>query len=199
MQYTHFLFLGLSIALCKLDKKGGTDLADVEQALSNVENQSNRRNDEDTIDYIVETIAENFSNKVDDSYDPISWAEKEKDAEKEGIPCCGHIKISSSRKVREMYPFILGDYKQIESKSPQTIYVKPAKKPMFLTQPENTGLVWGYTWGVSLSAEAKWGYIRSGYTSLCPTMAGQWKVFDKDTKRWVVDMTLQVVCSDKLL
>jgi hypothetical protein len=97
-------------------------------------------NVEDTIDYIVETIAENFSNKVDDSYDPISWAEKEKDAEKEGIPCCGHIKISSSGRVREMYPFILGDYKQIESKSPQTIYVKPAKKPMFLTQPENTGL-----------------------------------------------------------
>ena len=92
-----------------------------------------------------------------------------------------------------MYPHILGDYKHVDSST----YTKPGATPLYLTKPEAKGLVWGYTWGVSQSAEAKWGYIRSRYTSPCPTMGGQWKVFDRDTKRWAVDTTLKVVCSGK--
>jgi hypothetical protein len=78
---------GMSIALWRLDKNGGIDLAIVEQALSNIENKSNARNVDDTINDIEETTAENFSIKEDD---PLSWAKKEEDAEKANIPCCGH-------------------------------------------------------------------------------------------------------------
>jgi hypothetical protein len=138
------------------------------------------------------TTAGDFPNDVEYFYDLTSLAEDEEHQRKAESTCCGHVKISSEGAVRAMYPHILGDYKHISS----SYYVKPGPKPLFLIQPEPTELVWGYTWGVSPAAEAKWGYIRSGYTASCPTMADQWKFFDRNTKRWEVDTTLQVLCRD---
>ena len=158
-------------------------MAEIEQAWVNIQTNSNTE----------VTTSENFSYELEDSYDSLSWAEEKEDSGKAESACCGHIKISSEGKVRAMYPHILGDYKHVES----SYYVKPGPKPLFLTKPEPTELVLGYTWGVSQAAEAKWGYIRSGYTSPCPTMEGQWKFFDRNTKRWEVDTTLQVLCSGK--
>ena len=120
----------------------------------------------------------------------MNWEEKEKEEDFETI-CCAHIKISSTGKVQAMYPFILGDYMYINSST----YIKQVGKLLYLTKPEPTALIWGYTWGVSLSAKAKWGYIRSGYNAPCPTIAGMWTVFDKITRRWVVDTTLHLECT----
>ena len=112
--------------------------------------------------------------------------------------CCGRIQISSYGLVEEMYPFILGNYEQIETNHQQITFVKTGPPKMFLIQPETTEHVWGYTWGVSRSAKAKWGYIKSSSISPCPTMAGRWKVYDQNIKRWVMDKTLLVECSGEL-
>ena len=139
---------------------------------------------------IQETTGEDFSYPAPDSSDSKSKAGTE-NTMKNG--CCGHIKIRSSGLVRAMYPHILGDYKHVDS----ITYIKPSTRPVYLSQPEPTGLVWGYTWGVSQARGARWGYIRSGHTSPCPTRAGTWKVYDRLTKTWVMDTTLQVLCSGK--
>ena len=124
------------------------------------------------------------------------WTEVEDDVE---TTCCGQVIISSYAEVREMYPFILGIYKQRETQHPVNLFMKSGTSEIFLIQPETTNLVWGYTWGVSRSPEAKWGYIRSTSSAACPTMAGKWKVFDNSRKRWVMDQTLRVECSGKIL
>ena len=72
--------------------------------------------------------------------------------------------------------------------------MKIGQPEMFLIQPETTGYTWAYTWGVSSSMEAKWGYIRSTRAKPCPTWTGMWMVFDKNSKTFVVDDTLQVEC-----
>ena len=113
--------------------------------------------------------------------------------------CCGQIQISSQGIVEEIYPFILGNYRQIETKYNRNTFVKKGLPKMFLIQPATTPYVWGHTWGVSRSADGKWGYIRSSGFSPCPDMAGKWKVFDKNTKSWVIDRTLLMECSGKLL
>ena len=129
-------------------------------------------------------------------FNPVPWIEIEDEIE---TTCCGQLIISSYGEVREMYPFILGIYKQRETQHPANLFLKTGTPAMFLIQPETTNLVWGYTWGVSRSPEAKWGYIRSASNAVCPTMAGKWKVFDKNSQRWVMDQTLKVECSGKIL
>ena len=142
-----------------------------------------------TLSHKTET-GEDFSHPVPDTSDSKSKAVTG-NTMKNG--CCGHIKIRSSGLVRAMYPHILGDYKHVDS----ITYIKPSTRPVYLSQPEPTGLVWGYTWGVSQARGARWGYIRSGHTSPCPTRAGTWKVYHRLTKTWVMDTTLQVLCSGK--
>ena len=88
-----------------------------------------------------------------------------------------------------MYPFILGDYKQIQE-NPKG-FLKIGQPKMFLLQPETPG----YTLGVTRSLEARWGYIRSARAKPRPTWATGWIVFDKNTQAFVVDETLQVECS----
>ena len=140
------------------------------------------------ITQVKATTEHTFSNKMDNSYDPKIWTGEEEDSEN---TCCSHIKISSEGKARAMYPHILGKYQIIDS----SYDIKLGKKPLYLTQPESAGPIWGYTWGVNHSPVSKWGYIRSSYTTPCPSMAGQWTVFDKNTKKWAVDRTLKVTCS----
>ena len=60
---------------------------------------------------------------------------------------------------------------------------------LFLIKPGK-----GYNWGVSRSREATWGYIRSANETLCPEAAGPWMVYDEDMLRWILDVTLRVVC-----
>ena len=165
--------------LWRLERVGVIELAEVEQSLLVKETSPNPGYEEVTD--IEETTAETVPSTKEDTYDPMSWIEEEEDSES---ICCDHIRISSEGKVRAMYPHILGDYQYYDP----LYYIKPGStKPLYLTQPKATGHVWGYTWGVTLSLEARWGYIRSGYSAPCPTMAGQWKVYDKVSKGSVPD------------
>ena len=73
--------------------------------------------------------------------------------------------------------------------------MKIGKPKLFLMQPEAPGITWAYSWGVTKSMEARWGYIRRAKAKPCPTWAGGWMVFDKNARTFVVDETLQVECS----
>ena len=117
----------------------------------------------------------------------------------EDITCCGQIIISSYAQAREMYPFILGIYKQRETLHQVNLYIKTGTPEMFMIQPETNSQVWGYNWGVSRSSETNWGYMRSASHAVCPTMADKWKVFDKSIKSWVMDQTVRVKCSGRFL
>ena len=110
------------------------------------------------------------------------------------ITCCNKMRISSEGRVREMYPHVLGEYQRMENQSGRTSYSKAGSLEMFLTQPETAELGKWYAWGVTGSPGATWGYLRSTRLPLCPARAGPWKMFDRNTKRWVLDHTLQVVC-----
>ena len=182
------------MAIRKLENKSKINVADVGKVLQIIKSNS-KSNKGDGIREKEETTAKKPIKEMDVSYFTTYRSFVEEDAEQ--VPCCDNIKISSKEKVMEMYPFLLGDYKQIESKSNRNLYSKSGKQQLYLSLPKSAGQVRGYTWGVSQSPEAKWGYIRSSKGSSCPTMAGQWKVFDRNTKKWVVDNTLQVVCTGK--
>ena len=54
--------------------------------------------------------------------------------------------------------------------------------------------VQGYSWGVSRHPDSVWGYLRSSRAAMCPTMGGQWRVFDKTVNRWRTDQSLIVAC-----
>ena len=117
------------------------------------------------------------------------WIKKGEDVE---IACCETIRISSEEKTKKLYPFILGDYDR--NSLNLTSFVKTDNPKLFLMQPETPGHTWAYTWGVSRSMEARWGYIRSSRAKPCPTWAGMWMVFDKNKNKFVVDRTLRVRC-----
>ena len=172
---------GLSIALWMLENKGKDELNMVlEQAQNNLSQKKN----------IEQATGEDFSSDLpdyDDDDEPPVVEEGGVDGD-----CCGHVTISSEGLAQSLYPYILGDYKHIGHNT----YIKPSTRPVYLNQPPYSGRS-GYSWGVSQSQGARWGYIRSGYTSPCPTRAGVWKVFNRYTKTWVLDNTLQVLCSGK--
>ena len=121
------------------------------------------------------------------------WISKNKDVE---IACCEIISISSQGKTKEMYPFILGEYKQ--NKENLNSFVKIELPKLFLMQPETISNTWAYTWGVSRSTDVRWGYIRSARAKPCPTWAGSWMVYDRNLRAFVVDKTLQVACTMSL-
>ena len=108
--------------------------------------------------------------------------------------CCKSIKISSSGRTRHLYPFILGDYKITERKSNTPIY---NKQDLFLFKPARESSLHSYSWGVSRSPLARWGYIRSSLAGGCPDMGGRWKVYDGKMNRWAKDITLVVKCNRK--
>ena len=120
-----------------------------------------------------------------------NWTEEPEPAY---ITCCNKMRISSEGRVREMYPHVLGEYIMMKNTSGRTSYSKAGSLEMFLTQPETAELGKWYAWGVTGSPGATWGYLRSTRLPLCPARAGPWKMFDRNTKRWVLDHTLQVVC-----
>ena len=102
----------------------------------------------------------------------------------------------STAKVANAYPSFLGKYRKTNIPFNRPIYAKDSLPVRYLSQPQSDKQVLGYSWGVSQTPEAKWGYIRSSKASTCPTMAGKWKVFDKRSRRWLVDNTLKVVCQE---
>jgi len=110
--------------------------------------------------------------------------------------CCKVVRVQSTAKVAQVYPSILGEYRKTKMPSDRPIYAKLGSPMRYLSQPQSDKHVLGYSWGVSQTPQAKWGYIRSSKAGPCPTMAGKWKVFDKETKRWLVDKTLKIVCKE---
>ena len=118
----------------------------------------------------------------------------EEDAEIIQISCCKSLKISSRGKTKKLYAFLLGEYNLVAGTHTKPIYKKTGLMHLYLFQPvpSRAGVV--YSWGVSHTPEARWGYVRSGRAAACPGMAGQWKVYDENSKRWTRDMTLFVKC-----
>ena len=169
--------LALSCVLWMLNKDSN-DLSDVQRIARELSKNKNKFED-----------AENDGGRILPSLH-WKWISKSKDVE---IACCERIKISSQGKTKEMYPFVLGDYKQYKQNI--NSFIKIGQPEMFLIQPETTGYTWAYTWGVSSSMKAKWGYVRSVRAQPCPTWAGGWMMYDKNTKTFVVDETLKVECS----
>ena len=170
--------LGLSIALWMLENKDKWELKELDMVLEQEQNNLSQK----------KNTREDFSSDLPD------YADEPPVVEEGGVDgdCCGHVTISSEGLAKSLYPHILGDYKHIGHNT----YIKPSNRPVYLNQPSYRGRS-GYSWGVSQSQLARWGYIRSGYTSPCPTRAGVWKVFNRYTKTWVLDNTLQVLCSGK--
>ena len=121
------------------------------------------------------------------------WINQGKDVE---LVCCEILSIISQGKTKEMYPFILGEYKQ--NKENLNSFVKIELPKLFLMQPETISNTWAYTWGVSRSTDVRWGYIRSARAKPCPTWAGSWMVYDRNLRAFVVDKTLQVACTMSL-
>jgi len=141
------------------------------------------RNDAETFATTRRTILKN-RNKVETSREEVE------------VICCKIVSIVSQDKVAQVYPTILGDYRRTKIVSERPIYAKLGAPIRYLSQPQSDTHVLGYSWGVSQTPKAKWGYIRSSKAGPCPTLAGKWKVFDRDTKRWIEDSTLQIVCKD---
>ena len=131
------LFVALSLAVWKLDES--VEKFDVQRIMKGFPEPDSKK--------------ENTQKEEKKFFTPGNWIEIENDVE---AACCGQIRISSYGKVETMYLFILGEYKQIETKYPQNSFVKVGQPKMFLIQPETTETVWGYTWGVSPSPEARW-------------------------------------------
>ena len=172
---------GLSIALWMLENKDKGELEELDMVLEQMQNNLRQKKT------IEQATLEDFSCDLPDCVELPVVVEGGVDED-----CCGHVTISSEGVAQSLYPHILGDYKHIGHNT----YIKPSTRPVYLNQPEHSGRS-GYSWGVSHSQGARWGYIRSAYTSPCPTRAGVWKVFNRYTKIWVLDSSLQVLCSGK--
>ena len=112
------------------------------------------------------------------------------------VTCCRIVNIISRGLVSQVYPTIMGEYRRTKMPSDRPIYAKMGSPMRYLSQPQSDQQVLGYSWGVSQTPKAKWGYIRSSKAGPCPTLAGKWKVFDKNSKRWLEDTTLQIVCKE---
>jgi hypothetical protein len=157
------MFLGLTLVKWKVENKRKIDLHNVEKVLKVIKSNRKPRND---ISKIEETFISGPFSETEILYDGHNWNERE------NITCCDRIRISSSELVSEMYPFILGQYKNIQRKSKKRVYIKEGRRQLFLSQPESAGQVRGYSWGVNHSPTAKWGYIRSSKSYACPTLPG---------------------------
>merc|ERR1712142_210416 len=99
------------------------------------------------------------------------------DVERVKVDCCDVIKVYGGQKFKKMYPTIAGVYRKTKIPSFRPTYVKITPPTVYISQPEvqKNSPVLGYSWGLSKSPQAKWGYIRSTRTGACPTMAGRWK------------------------
>ena len=110
--------------------------------------------------------------------------------------CCKSIKISSSGRARHLYPSIMGDYRMVGKKSKTPIYINTGDR-IFLYKPERENRTLGYSWGVSHSPLARWGFIKSTLAGGCPDMGGGWRVYDRKMRRWAKDITMIVKCNWK--
>ena len=110
--------------------------------------------------------------------------------------CCKSIKISSSGRARHLYPSIMGDYRMVGKNKKTPIYIKTGDR-IFLYKPERENRTLGYSWGVSHSPLARWGFIKSTLAGGCPDMGGGWRVYDRKMRRWAKDITMIVKCNWK--
>jgi hypothetical protein len=175
-------FSGITVATKRLGRTTKIDIVEVIEILKS--KQTENTNIEET------TQKKQFYEDVTDII------VVEKDTEDVEILCCEIVKMISTGKVVKAYPSILGEYRKTNIPSNRPIYAKDSPPIRYLSQPQSDKQVLGYSWGVSQTPEAKWGYIRSSKAGTCPTMAGKWKVFDKGSRRWLVDNTLKVVCQE---
>ena len=158
------------------------DIVDVLKILRNKQIQGTKEQTTKTVEFF------------NDIFHPVT---ENIDSDKVDTVCCEFVSITSSDTLANLYPNILGEYRKTYQGTFQPIYAKYSNTVQYLSQPKSDSDVLDYSWGVSPTPEAKWGYISSSKSAPCPTMAGQWKVFHKDTKRWVVDKTIKVICTEK--
>ena len=127
-----------------------------------------------------------------------SETEFHEDVERVKIDCCDVVEVYGGQKLKKMYPTIIGVYRKTKIPSFRPTYVKITPPTVYISQPEvhKNSPVLGYSWGLSKSPQAKWGYIRSTRTGACPTMAGRWKIYNKISQRWEEDDRLRVRCVD---
>ena len=121
----------------------------------------------------------------------------EEDAEMIKIPCCSSLKITSKGRTKLLYRFLLGEYRLVSGKNTKAMYKKRGQNQLYISRPKSHSARLLYSWGVSHTPEAKWGYIRSGKTAPCPDMAGEWMVYLRSSKRWTRDTTLSVKCKPR--
>ena len=103
--------------------KDSNDLSDVQRIARELSKNKNKFED-----------AENDGGRILPSLH-WKWISKSKDVE---IACCERIKISSEGKTKDMYPFVLGNYKQ--KKQNTNSFIKIGQPEMFLIQPKTTAL-----------------------------------------------------------
>ena len=175
------------VEVIEILKSKQTESPRKEEMTTTTRKPKNYRNDAETF----ATTKRTTSRIILNNRNPVENTTEEVD-----IICCKIVTIVSQDKVAHVYPTILGDYRRTKIVSERPIYAKLGAPIRYLSQPQSDTHVLGYSWGVSQAPKAKWGYIRSSKAGPCPTLAGRWKVFDRHTKRWTEDSTLQIVCKD---
>ena len=193
------------MATRNMDTSGNIDLAEVQKviefmkksAVADINKEENKREEFDESWVVDQNHLHEVNRKPTYNNKRIisnSIHYIEEDAEIIEMVCCKSIRISSRDRTKILYQFLLGEYKMVEREFMKPIYVKEGNRKLYLSQPVSQSRILGYSWGVSHTPEAKWGYVRSSKASACPDMAGQWKVYDKNMKRWSRDLTLSVTC-----
>jgi len=119
---------------------------------------------------------------------------------KTGPRCCKYMKISSEGPVLEMYPHVLGTYKNIKEDHESPVYKHViVNRRSYIARPE--GVTEDdkptYTWGVNSKEGAKWGWIKAMEDQPCPHMVTLWGAFVSEGKSWMRDSTLEIKCSTK--
>ena len=185
-------FLGVTMATERMDSSEDIDLAEVQKVLEILKAENK---EEKTVREKVDETWNEFAGEPTYRNElPDNIYEIEEDAETIEIDCCKSIRISSTASTKLFYPFLLGEYKMEKRESKKPIYVKAGQRTLYLSQPVSHSRVLGYSWGVSQTPEAKWGYVRSNKASACPAMEGQWMVYDRKINKWTKDITLSVKC-----
>ena len=126
--------------------------------------------------------------------------------EKIEVVCCEEIQLSSQGLLATLFPGILGNYSKLVESSARPVW-KHQSAPLYISKPHAKKKVrqsaWlpglryfcqNYSWGVTKVPEARWGYVRSRFGGVCPTLGGRWTVYDQNIKRWRIYKTLVIIC-----
>ena len=126
--------------------------------------------------------------------------------EKIEVVCCDQIQVRSEGLLASLFPGIPGNYSKLVESSSSPVW-KHQSAPLYISKPHAKKKVrqsaWlpglkyfcqSYSWGVTKVPEARWGYLRSHFGGVCPTLGGRWTVYDQNIKRWRIDKTLVIFC-----